>query len=189
MERASQCARHPGSLISPDDSKEPTVYKKILVTLDGSALAECVLPHAVILARATGSEVTLATVLTPETCLAVAGPMLEHVPEAMAERKEALKGEARLYLERIAHAFLTQGIVTHSAVLEGDVAHQIVACAEEEEFDLIAMATHGRSGIDRFIMGSVAERVLRGTFKPVLLIRASAAGPQQVDRQREAPPP
>ncbi len=164
------------------------MYKKILVTLDGSALAECVLPHVAILARATGAEVTLVTVLTPETCLAAAGPTLEQIPEAVAERKEALKGEAQLYLERIANVFL-KGIVTHSALREGDVARQILACAEEEGFDLIAMATHGRSGIDRFIMGSVAERVLRGTFKPVLLIRASAAGPQQVDRLPEAPPP
>ncbi len=164
------------------------MYQKILVTLDGSARAERVLPHAVILARATGAEVTLVTVLTPETCIAVAGPMLQQIPEAMAERKEALKGEARLYLERIAHAFLAQGVVAHSTVREGDVAREIVACAEEEGFDLIAMATHGRSGIDRFIMGSVAERVLRGTLKPVLLIRALATGPAQVDRP-DAPPP
>ena len=115
--------------------------------------------------------------------------MLEHIPEAMTERKEALRGEAQLYLQRIAHAFLVQGIVAHCAVREGDVAREIVSWAEGEGFDLIAMATHGRSGIDRFIMGSVAERVLRGTFKPILLIRASAVGPQQVDGVPDAPQP
>ncbi len=165
------------------------MYKKILVPLDGSALAERVLPHAAILAKATGSEVTLATVLTPEICLGAGSHMLEHIPEAMTERKEAVRGEARLYLERIARAFQAQGVVAHCAVREGDVAREIIACAEEEGFDLVAMATHGRSGIDRFIMGSVAEKVLRGTLKPLLLIRALAVVPRQVDWVPDAPPP
>ncbi len=165
------------------------MYKKILVPLDGSGLAERVLPHAAILAKATGSEVTFATVLTSDVYLGAGSDKLEGIPEAVTERKDALKGEARLYLEKIAHEFEGQGVVAHCAVREGDVASEIIACVEEGGFDLVAMATHGRSGIDRLIMGSVAEKVLRGTQKPVLLIRAPAVVPRQADWAPAAPPP
>lgn len=68
-----------------------------------------------------------------------------------------------------------------AVALDGDLATQIIAYPEREDFDLVAMATHGRSGIDRFVMGSIAEKVVRHTTKPVLLIRAIPVIPRQVD--------
>lgn len=149
------------------------MYKKILVPLDGSELAEKVLPHVTALAKASGAEVTLATVV--QFTVGAVGAKLEAMPEAVAERKAALRVEALIYLEKVQRDLKGQGVTAHCAALEGDVASQIIAFAEQKGFDLLAMATHGRTGIDRFVMGSIAEKVVRGTVKPVLLVRSLVA--------------
>ncbi len=163
------------------------MYKKILVPLDGSEMAETVLPHAVALARATGAEVALATVV--QFTLGAAGGKLDAMPEAAAERRAALKAEAMLYLKKIQRDLKGQGVTAGCVVLDGDVAGDLIIYAERERVDLVAMATHGRSGIDRFVMGSIAEKVVRGTLKPVLLVRALPATPRLVDwREMNVPP-
>ncbi len=153
------------------------MYKKILVPLDGSELAEKALPHATALAKACGAEVTLATVV--QWSLGAGASKIEAIPEAVAERASALKAEALLYLEKVQRNLKGHGVTAHLAALEGDVASAIIAFAEQKGFDLVTMATHGRSGLDRFVMGSVAEKVVRSTSKPVLLVRTLA--PRQVD--------
>lgn len=163
------------------------MYKKILVPLDGSDLAEKVLPHVLALAKASGAEVTLATVA--EFSLGIVGAKLEAFPQAALEQKAALRAEATVYLEKVQRDLKDQGVVATVAVLEGDVASQIIAYAEQKGFDLIAMATHGRSGIDRFVMGSIAEKVVRSTVKPVLLIRAIPVVPRPVDWREIATKP
>ena len=155
------------------------MYKKILVPLDGSVLAEKVLPHAVALAKGSGAEVTLVTVV--ELSLGVGAAKLEAFPQAAAEQKMAIRAEAMGYLQKVQRNLKDQGVGVTVAVLEGDVASQIIAYAEQKAFDLIAMATHGRSGIDRFVMGSIAEKVVRSTIAPVLLIRAIPVVPRPVD--------
>ena len=146
------------------------MYKKILVPLDGSALAEKAIPHATALAKGTGAEVTLTTVV--QLTLGVAGAKLEAMPEYAAERRAALTGEAMIYLQKVQKNLTDQGVLAKSVTLEGDIASEIINYAEKNDFDLIAMATHGRSGIKRFVLGSVAEKVIRSAGKPVLLIRA-----------------
>ncbi len=146
------------------------MYKKILVPLDGSVLAEKAIPHAMALAKGTGAQVTLLTVV--QLTFGVAGAKLEAMPEFAAERRAALTGEAMIYLQKIQKDLTDQGVVAKPVALEGDIASEIINYAEKNEFDLIAMATHGRSGIKRFVLGSVAEKVIRSAGKPVLLIRA-----------------
>lgn len=163
------------------------MYKQILVPLDGSALAEKVLPHATALAKSAGAELTLVTVV--QLALGAAGSKLDGMPEVAAERKAALKAEATIYLEKIQRDLKDQGVAAHTVALEGDVAGEIIVYAERKGFDLVAMATHGRSGIDRFVMGSIAEKVVRGTIKPVLLIRALAVVPRPVDWREVMVPP
>ncbi len=163
------------------------MYKKILVPLDGSELAEKVLPHAVALAKGSKAEVTLLTVV--QLSIGFTAAKLEAIPEAAAERKAALRAEAITYLEKIQRDLKEQGLPARTVALDGDVATQIIAYAEREDFDLVAMATHGRSGIDRFVMGSIAEKVVRHTTKPVLLIRAIPVVPRQVDWQQITVPP
>ncbi|HYL81256.1 MAG TPA: universal stress protein [Candidatus Acidoferrum sp.] len=163
------------------------MYKKILVPLDGSQLAEKALPHAVALAKATGAEVTLATVVQHIW----GGPgkgYVETLPEVLAERKSAARAEAMLYLERVQRNLEDQGVAARCDTIENDVAEAIIGYAENKGFDLIAMATHGRSGLDRFIMGSIAEKVVRGTLTPVLLIRALPVIPRPVAQPPEMPP-
>jgi nucleotide-binding universal stress UspA family protein len=163
------------------------MYKKILVPLDGSELAERVLPHATDLAKGSGAEITLVTVV--ELTLGVAGSKLDAFPQVAEERRVALRAEAMGYLEKTQRVLREQGVMAKGIVLEGDVASQLITYAEQQGFDLITMATHGRSGIDRFVMGSIAEKVLRSTIKPVLLIRAIPVVPRPVDWREIAATP
>ena len=148
------------------------MYRKILVPLDGSMLAEKAIPHATALAKGTGAQVTLLTVV--QLTLGLAGVKLEAMPEYAVERRAALTAEAMTYLQKIRQDLVDQGVATKGVLLEGDIASEIITYAEENGFGLIAMATHGRSGIERFVMGSIADKVVRSTVKPVLLIRALA---------------
>ena len=164
------------------------MYRRILVPLDGSVLAEKVLPHAIAVAKAIGAEVTLVTVVQHT----LGGPgkaYLETLPEVVAERKTAVNAEAKIYLEKVQRELKERGVAAHGDTLEGDVAAAIIGYAEQKGIDLIAMATHGRSGLDRFILGSIAEKVVRGTLKPVLLIRALPVVPRPVDWSPGIPPP
>ena len=146
------------------------MYWKILVPLDGSVLAEKAIPHATALAKGTGAQVTLVTVV--QLTLGIAGVKLEAMPEYAAERRAAITREAIVYLQKIQQDLADQGVATKSVLLEGDVASEIITYAEDNGFGLITMATHGRSGIGRFVMGSIADKVVRSSVKPVLLIRA-----------------
>lgn len=160
------------------------MYKKILVPLDGSELAEKVLPHVTALAKGGGTEVTLLTVIQPT--LGPAGAKIEAMPDVLAERMAALKTEALIYLEKVQRDLKGKGVTAQCVAQEGDVASQIIFLAEKQGFDLITMATHGRTGIDRFVMGSIAEKVVRSTVKPVLLIRAMPVVPRHVDWRETA---
>jgi nucleotide-binding universal stress UspA family protein len=151
------------------------MYKKILVPLDGSALAEKILPHVADLAKVSGAEVTLVSVV--QFTVGAVGAKLEAIPEAVAERNAALKTEALIYLEKVQRDLKDKGVTAHCVALEGDVASEIMIFADKKGFELVAMGTHGRSGIDRFMMGSIAEKVVRGTAKPVLLVHSLAPRP------------
>lgn len=135
------------------------MYRKILVPLDGSEIAESILPHVKDMALAHPAEVILLRVL----------PATGVLPSA-AER-EAI--EARNYLSAVEKRLQRQRVNVRSSVRHGeDTALEITDYAEANDVDLIAMSTHGRSGVGRWIFGSVAEKVLRGTNKPILLVRA-----------------
>lgn len=149
------------------------MYRKILVPLDGSELAELVLPHVETLARSMDAKVLLfrVPIYAYEGANAVAsfhGLAVSPLPD---ERAEAIK-EANDYLERVKQALISRGLRVLSVLREGNPSESIVEFAQEEGVDLIAMSTHGRTGLRRVIFGSVAEEVLHKTTKPVLLIRA-----------------
>ena len=86
---------------------------------------------------------------------------------------EMVEQQAKGYLERMAHRLNEQGIETSTAVWTGPVADSIVEYADTNSIDLIAMCTHGRTGLARWALGSVADRVLRAAGTPILLVRAS----------------
>ncbi len=139
---------------------------KMLIPLDGSPLAEAVLPRAVELAKDSGAKV--------ELLRAVEAYTLPGVDPTEAQIKVVEEGEA--YLRDVAGRLKAEGVRSvETSVWYGPAANAIVEAARLHKVDLIAMTTHGRSGLGRLILGSVAESVLRGTTVPILLIRAARA--------------
>ena len=160
------------------------MYGKILVPLDGSKLAEVVLPYVQELARRFDSEVTLIQVIAPlsklvaETMPAALEPTGAGAAVGLEAASEALKAEredARTYLEGVVGRLKAEKIKVQAEIVEGTAGDTIVEYAHGHAMDLIAMSTHGRSGLRRLVFGSVADQVLRRAGTPVLLIRSREA--------------
>jgi nucleotide-binding universal stress UspA family protein len=147
------------------------MYTRMLIPLDGSKLAENVLPYARVFARALGLRIDLLSVVDSIDFArtANAGHVRDFDPLI-----EATTQEGKRYLERIARSF---GGTKVSYAVENGVADKIIIDSAASDKDtLIAMATRGRSGIHRWLMGSVAEKVLRGATNPLLLVRGDEEG-------------
>ena len=141
------------------------MYKKILVPLDGSPLAEAVLPHAQALAKSEGAEIVLLSVpVTPNL------EMLSRNPGLASRIIEETEKETEAYLEAEVAKLSQDGTKVTSVMRERPIPEIILAVADEMQIDVIAMSTHGRSGIQRWLMGSVADRVVNHAHIPVMLI-------------------
>jgi nucleotide-binding universal stress UspA family protein len=145
------------------------VYKKILVPLDGSALAECVLPHVEAIARGcTAGSVVFARALDYMRTNIDAYLTKEQKKEIEA-RAEA---SVREYLDQVVSRVKLGGFEVQKQIITGKVAESITEYATKNGVDLIIIATHGRSGVSRWVWGSVADRLLRSACVPVLMVRA-----------------
>ena len=143
------------------------MYRKILVPLDGSKVAEGVLPHAKSLAYSEGAELILLTVgANPALDYAFSDPGLAQ--QAIQEQED----RSSKYIMEIEAQLKSAGFKTSTQMRVGSVADVILGVAEELQVDVIAMSTHGRTGPARWLLGSIAERVVRNSNIPVLLIRA-----------------
>ena len=143
------------------------MYKRIMVPLDGSDLAQTALPHALELCRALGATLVLL-----------------HVRDTRQGSPEA----ARRFLDFTRRQHANAGVTIETLVREGSVAEAIVRAAEQEQIDVIAMATHGRSGLQRAVYGSVAAQVLRSSARPVLLVRVPGSPVEQPDHSTQRKP-
>jgi nucleotide-binding universal stress UspA family protein len=160
---------------------QETVYDKwpsrtLLVPLDGSELAESVLPHVEALARQRGAElVEVVLIRVCETPFITADYPEASMPLTWEEHVGHIKSSFKLgceqYLQGVAKRLSDAGLKVRSEVLMGDVANEIVAYATKNPFNLIAMSTHGRSGVSRWAYGSVANKVLHGVSSPIFLVR------------------
>lgn len=142
------------------------MYERILVTLDQSELAEKALPHAIALAQAFGSTLHLVSVV----------PVLERDlmhAAGIAVDWQAELSRAREYMAGIRKQVMAVGVEAEWDVCQGDITEEILRYCDQQECDLIVMSTHGRSGLGRWVYGSIADRVLRHATVPVLLVRAS----------------
>jgi nucleotide-binding universal stress UspA family protein len=141
-------------------------HKRVLVALDGSTASESVLRFLMEIAGPLDMTVALLHVLenTPPQAL-------EAAPHVVLDDLETRRREAGEYLAPIAAALRAQGVDTSWAIRHGRADDEILAAAAESRADLIAMATHGRTGLGRLLFGSVAEAVLRHAPVPVFLIR------------------
>jgi nucleotide-binding universal stress UspA family protein len=154
--------------------QQKRLFKKILVPLDGSEMAEAVVPYIEALARPLNAQVILFHVLelAPVPVLLAPGiqfPFPPVTPEQEARR--AVSGLA--YLEGVEKALTEKGIYCSSETSSGSPAVEILNYAEANAIDLIAMSTHGRSGIGRWVFGSVTEKLLQTGSTPILTIRGT----------------
>jgi len=150
----------------------------ILIPLDGSQVAEQVLPHVKAIVECRSARVHLMSV-APVIDNAAAAVMLyplyvyrEQLADEDAERQR-IENELNNYLHNIARDFEQMGAEVRCVIRFGSPADEILSYATQNKIELIAMCTHGRSGLARWAYGSVADRVLRTSSCPVLLVRAN----------------
>ena len=142
------------------------MYKRVMVPLDGSPLAEGILPFILQIAGPLDLEVVLVRVVQPIPPQALEGTghvVLDDVPARLREARE--------YLAPVAADLRGRGVRVTTEARHGDPVKELVAAARDAGADLIAMTTHGRSGVGRLLFGSVAEAVLRQANVPVLMMR------------------
>lgn len=153
------------------------MYTRILVPLDGSATAEAVLPYAEAFAAGFKTSVELMSVVD-------IGAMTTHLEADKVHRLDTViateEKNSASYLENVAKVF--SRFPTECRIVRGHPAEAILETTSNDRDTLIAMATHGRSGAKRWLLGSVAEKVLRGTTNPLFLVRAAVAkeSPQRI---------
>ncbi len=138
-------------------------FENILVPMDGSECAEMILPKIEKLATDLKASIHLLQVVYAHTFPGV----------DPTEAEVAVVRKAEEYLKKIEDQLNAKGFKADSHVRYGDEAEEILDHASQKDVDLIAMTTHGRSGIKRFLLGSVAEKILRHSAKPVFLVRCS----------------
>ena len=155
------------------------MFKRILTPLDGSTLSEGILPYVRTLAPAFGARVELLRTyeeLTHELTLRDNAD-LTSLMTALEPVERRLHNEAEHYLTTVAGGLQELGIATDIAVRSGPTAVHIVNEADEVEGTLVAMSTHGRTGLGRWIMGSVTDRVLHTTMAPLLVVHPERGAP------------
>ena len=143
-------------------------YQKIIVPIDGSGWSENAITHAADMARANEAEIILLHVFKPpaadyagEIALAGQDEQIQHYRDQIKQQLMSLRGQLR-----------AQGIKSRVQMIEGvGVANLICDYINDEGVDLVVMSSHGRTGLRRFIFGSVAQKVLQGVEVPVMIIR------------------
>ena len=175
-ERVLQLADAPVLMVrareeAPAGPPEPICCDRVLVPLDGSKMAEQVLPPLIPLARALGCGLILFQVPVVHVWGWSTGEWYMPIQGIM----DTAMADAESYLEGVAQRLKEEGVEASTAVEIGAVSECIVDYAAANRVDLIAMCTHGRTGLARWTLGSVADRVLRGADVPILLVRAKNA--------------
>lgn len=143
------------------------MFKRILVPLDGSSTAEEAIPHALTFVNLSGAKLVLLRILEPFP------PVRSMSPADLKMVKQRAREWAEDYFERISIDLQKQGISHETEILEGRASVMIEKFAEENDIDLIVLASRGHTGLTRWLMGSVADRVIRGATVPVLLVPAN----------------
>jgi nucleotide-binding universal stress UspA family protein len=142
---------------------------KILVCLDGSSLAEQVLPFVTEVALGCDSRVVLLEVTMPPS--ATVEPLTGFYRTTPIEKILREEEEARAYLKKVAQRLRKKGLKVSCVTVPGDPGETIVGYAKENAVDLVALSTHGRSGLQRLAFGSVADFVLKKSGLPILIRR------------------
>jgi len=168
-------AEIPLLFVRPEDGETPPLeprkdFETILVPLDGTELSESALAHATELGELFGCAYHLTRIVSYP--IDIASPYLPHTVQMNQTVLAEAKADAAEYLEERADLIRKRGLrVTTSVIVDAQAGQGILSEAEAVGCDLIAMATHGRKGVGRLVLGSAADKVLRGTHVPLLLYR------------------
>jgi nucleotide-binding universal stress UspA family protein len=176
-DKVLQLSRVPVIAMRPDSTNmlnfvTPPPLKRILLTLDGSALAETAIPLTTELAQLFNADVNVfRAALLPAGAYTGLDTM-----QLQASLWPTAEQETNAYLNQVAGGLRDQGLRVQPLSAHNNIVESILTSAEEHNVDLIAMTTHGRTGLGRLVYGSVADRVLRGGHRPVLIIRPAMGG-------------
>jgi nucleotide-binding universal stress UspA family protein len=159
------------------------MYRNIVVTLDGSGLAEYALSHAETVARGCEAPtIILVSVVEPVNAVpldaSISAGIVSQSPvtEKFEKDRERVKNDIKAYLDMTADGLKKKGLNTSVKLLIGPVADMIIDYVNKNDVDLVITATHGRSGISRAIMGSTADKILHGVCAAVLMARVPGCG-------------
>lgn len=147
------------------------MYKKILVPLDGSKRAETILPHVEELAQCFDAEIIFLKVVEP---VRIVAPIDGYVPDpdtTWQQHKKRIR-RSKTYVNSLAGEFREKNISARAIIEDGPVIKKIIEVAFRDNVDLVAMASHGRTGLSQVFYGSVASGILHQIDRPLLLIRA-----------------
>jgi nucleotide-binding universal stress UspA family protein len=151
------------------------MFERILVPLDGSKVGEAAIPviKQLLTRRASGAKVdvyllSVITLLRHWVVVGEASAPVSYTDEELALIKDRIKK----YVDQTGETIASCGVTVHSMVATGNAAEEIIKAADETNADLIAMSTHGRSGLRRMAFGSITDKVLHRSSIPVLMVRA-----------------
>jgi len=166
----------PVLLVRPDEEDGEVDFagdqapRTILVPLDGSDLSAAVLDRVAEMATLFGSDILLIRVVAYP--VEIASPYLPHTVQMNEDIVDGARRAAERYLEQLAEPLIGRGLtVAWEVLVEAQAGHGILRTARERDVGLIAMSTHGRSGLSRVVLGSTADKVIRGAHRPVLVYR------------------
>ncbi len=145
------------------------MYRSILVPLDGSKRAEAILPHVETFAQKYEAKVIFATVIEPESVVVAAEPFYATWDNDTLQRQT---DQAKTYLSGLKGEFREKGIEVDIKICYGPIENSLIEVAENSDVDLVAMATHGRTGMSRMFYGSVAAGMLHRMARPLFLVRS-----------------
>jgi nucleotide-binding universal stress UspA family protein len=155
---------------NPEALQQKRLVRRILMPLDGSNVGEAAIPYTEVLARALGAELVLFQVVEPGATWAILGSDSLY---DTAEEVQSRKVSAIAYLDGVSKQLKERGLSTWSEIDIGSPADQIIDYAKANAIDLIAMSTHGRTGIGRWVFGCVTDKVLHAGDTAVLVVPAS----------------
>ena len=162
--------------ITPERARErwDTDYgiRQVIVPLDGSELAETALPYAAFIAGRMNMKMTLVRAMSLDNIAYSEGYNLGDI---LSEAEAEIEADARRYLVSQSRRLRAEGLDVETEILRGSASSEIADLARTTDHNMIALATHGRSGVSRLLMGSVAEAVVRASGDPVLVVRPSTA--------------
>jgi len=158
---------------APAAGEAGKLFDRVLVPLDGSAAGEAALPYVTELAKHAAMKISLLEVIAPGQYVhTVGGLNYVRLPPELTEK---MKTDAELYLEKVRATLSGTKAVAECEVRDGDAALEILKFCDEKPVSLVAMSSHGHSGIERWMLGSISHKVLHAGKTSLLLVKATAA--------------